>query len=205
MAPIRRFLPRRDLVMGFATGYQVETIAPFVEIAAFRRRIRRRGGPVHSARRPRTESLSQGARNQDAGFRRAALSLFGCHAGALVRLSRLSAKTVAKGTRYRNILITDIRDVIVQKPLFSKPCADLEYHFEAPEPRIGACPINSEWVRQWFGDAELAGLAEKRITCAGTLSGRQQGVVNYLDAMTRLIGSLSAEGRGGPRLRSGRS
>ena len=103
-------------------------------------------------------------------------------------------RRLAKGKRYRNILITDVRDVIFQKPLFSMACAALEFQFEAPEPRIGACPINSNWVRKGLGEAALGALAQKRITCAGTVSGRQAGILQYIDAVTGLIGVLNEEG-----------
>ena len=191
--PAHGFSPARDLVLGFATGYRTETIAPFVEslisVGAFvgetvlftlpndlelKNYLTVRGirtPTFHAALYP----------NSDLMFAR-----------WFVYRDYLKRR-IAKGKRYRNILITDVRDVIFQKPLFSIPCAALEFHFEAPEPRIGACGINSNWIVKCFGEVVLANLAEKRITCAGTVTGKQDGVSKYIEEMTRLISDLPDE------------
>jgi hypothetical protein len=191
--PIRRFLPARDLVMGFATGYRIETIAPFVESLISDGEF---VGEAVLFIRPNDLVLKTYLRQR--GIR---TPLFQAEAYPFsdVMLARWFAyrdylqRRIAKGKRYRNVLITDVRDVIFQKPLFSKPCEALEFQFEAPEPRIGSCPINSHWVRKGFGERALAALAEKRITCAGTVAGQQNGILHYIDAMTRLIGALPTE------------
>jgi hypothetical protein len=195
---IRRLLPARDLVMGFATGYRIETIAPFVESlvsdGAF-------VGEAVLFIQPNDLELK--AYLKERGIR-TPLFQAAAYPFADVMLARWFAyrdylqRRIAKGKRYRNILITDVRDVIFQKPVFSAPCEALEFQFEAPEPRIGACPINSNWVRKWFGEAALAALAEKRITCAGTVTGRQDVILKYIDAMTRLIAALPDDGLSTP-------
>ncbi len=180
--------------MGFATGYRIETLAPFVESLISDGEF---VGETVLFIQPNDMDLKRYLKERGV---RTPLFDASSYPFSDVMLARWFAyrdylqRRIAKGRRYRNILITDVRDVIFQKRLFSTPCEALEFQFEAPEPRIGACPTNSLWVRSWFGETALAALAEKRITCAGTVTGRQDGVLNYLDAMTRLIAGLPEAG-----------
>ena len=96
-----------------------------------------------------------------------------------------------KGQHYRNILLTDVRDVIFQKPLFGVPCGELEFHYEAASPRLGECKWNSLWIRECFGEEVLARFADRRISCAGTISGRMRGILRYLVKIQMLMLSLS--------------
>lgn len=191
---IRRFLPARDLVMGFATGYRIDAIAPFVESLISDGEF---VGEAVLFIHPNAPDVR--AYLKERGIR-TALFQTAAYPYSQVMLSRWYAyrdylmRRIAKGKRYRNILITDVRDVIFQKPLFSQPCQALEFQFEAPDPRIGACPINSNWVRKGFGEQALAAIEEKRITCCGTVTGRKDGILQYIDAMTRLIAVLPEEG-----------
>lgn len=191
---IDRFVPARDLVMGFATGYRIETIAPFVESlisdGAF-------VGEAVLFIRPNDLDLKAYLRERGIRtplFQPADFPVSEAKFARWFAYRDYIQRRIGKGKRYRNILITDVRDVIFQKPLFSVPCEALEFQFEAPEPRIGACPYNSNWVRQWFGDAALAALADKRITCSGTVMGQQESILRYIDAMKRLISGLLEKG-----------
>ena len=58
---------------------------------------------------------------------------------------------VQSGRNYRSILLTDVRDVIFQRPLFEAPLSELELHYEPRSPQIGACKANSLWISEQFG------------------------------------------------------
>jgi hypothetical protein len=187
---------RRDLVMGFATGYTIEAVAPFVEslltdgayvgeVVLF----------VGSDQREVIAYLrSRGVRPEvyrpDRYF-----------VGSVVTKRWPAYRDYLRGQAargrkpYRYVLIADVRDVIFQKPLFATPCPPLEFHQEAETARIGTCGYNSEWVRNNFGDSELAHLANERILCSGTVCGRSEEITPFLDLMTEILSGLPEDRR----------
>ncbi len=181
----------RDLVMGFASGYSVATVRPFVEslftAGAFigeavmfinssdtelRRYLQARGITVVTFN-PQAYPLKN-------------LVM----ARWLVYLDYLNS-ALERGRSYGNILLTDVRDVIFQKPLFGVLCGEMEFHYEAASPLIGECQWNSLWIRMAFGEGALARFADKRISCAGTVSGQIQGILSYLKQMQNLLLAIS--------------
>jgi hypothetical protein len=111
-------LPARDLVMGFATGYRIEVIAPFVESLISDGEF---VGEAVLFIRPNDSELKAYLRER--GIRTV---LFPAEAYPFsdVMLARWFAyrdylrRRLAKGKSYRNILITDVRDVIFQNRFF---------------------------------------------------------------------------------------
>ena len=94
------------------------------------------------------------------------------------------------GRSNQNILLTDVRDVIFQRPLFETPTSELELHYEPQSPNIGECKINSQWISEQFGRRALANLADRRISCSGTVSGRARGILEYLAEMQIMLLNL---------------
>lgn len=180
----------RDLVMGFAAGYPVTTIRPFVEslftAGAFV------GKTVLFVKPEDTElALYLQARGVTVVFfDPQAYQVSNLVMARWFAYSDYLRSEIKSGKRYRNILLTDVRDVIFQKPLFSVPCGDLEFHYEAASPCIGKCEWNSYWIREAFGEDILARLADKRISCSGTVTGQIHGVLLYLEQMQVLMLSL---------------
>lgn len=90
--------------------------------------------------------------------------------------------------RYRRILLTDVRDVIFQTDPFDADWADgLNCVLEDPRATIGQCPHNSRWVRQHQGENTLAQVADKPVSCSGTVVADSDAMLGYLDAMTRRL------------------
>lgn len=89
---------------------------------------------------------------------------------------------------YNNILITDIGDVIFQKNPFDFDIDDSLCCFLEQEGRtIGACPKNSKWIFNAFGEKILSELSNKPICSAGVIIGPTQRILRYLYFMTDLI------------------
>jgi hypothetical protein len=95
---------------------------------------------------------------------------------------------LGSATRYQRILLTDVRDVIFQADPFGVGWPDgLNCVLEDPRITIGQCPHNSRWVRQHQGDAALASVADKPVSCSGTVVADHEAMPGYLDAMTRRL------------------
>lgn len=177
----------RDLVMGMAVGYRPEMAWPFVEslfsAGAF-------SGDVVIFARARDLALRSYLKSRGVKvvtFRPKAYPVRNLVMARHFAYLKFLKTAAAKHVPYRNILLTDVRDVIFQKPLFAEPCNELEFHYEADLPRIGDCRWNARWIRNAFGEATLARMADKRISCSGTVCGRLSGILLYLEQMEQLI------------------
>jgi hypothetical protein len=93
------------------------------------------------------------------------------------------------------ILLTDVSDVIFQGDPFSISAqAPLVGVLEDASMTIGSCPWNSDWVRTHFGTKMLNRLADRRISCIGTILGDRAGLLDYLTQFCLLAGSLPVNG-----------
>jgi len=183
----------RDLVLGFAVGYAPALVSPFIETLFGPGRF---AGEVVLFVKPGDRALktylrSWGVRCID--FHPEAFPVQHIFLARWFAYRDFFDALGDEAERYRNILISDIRDVTFQKPLFAQSASELEVHYEAPSPTLGACPINSAWIAACFGPEEVERLAARRIVCAGTICGRMAGIRAYLDAMTRIAETLPAE------------
>jgi hypothetical protein len=177
-----------DLVMGCACGYQIDTVRPFVEslfdVGQFR------GEAVMFVR---AEDKALVAYLEAVGVK---VLLLGIQHDYPIRATsrarhfayfKYLQDAVQSGRNYRSILLTDVRDVIFQRPLFETPSTELELHYESRSPLIGACKFNSQWISGQFGQQALTSLADKPISCAGTVCGRTRGVLGYLAEMQIIL------------------
>jgi hypothetical protein len=90
--------------------------------------------------------------------------------------------------RHRRILLTDVRDVIFQAdPLGVDWPRGINCVLEDPRATIGGCPHNSRWVRRHLGEAALGRVADRPVSCSGTVVADHHAMLGYLDAMTRLL------------------
>jgi hypothetical protein len=98
----------------------------------------------------------------------------------------LALETVQKHRNvFRNVLLTDSRDVIFQRNPFGSMTCQLVSGLE--EKTIGDCPINSAWIRDVYGRDVHAGMFNRPIVCAGVTFGTAVAVEQYLLAMCREI------------------
>ncbi len=97
---------------------------------------------------------------------------------------------VSENTR---VLITDVRDVLFQRDPFSS--FESESLLLCQEERtIGECPINSQWIREGYGDEISSKISAQRILCSGTTFGRGAALRNYLTLMTRELERIHSHG-----------
>jgi hypothetical protein len=62
----------------------------------------------------------------------------------------------SRPNRYRHIFFTDLRDVTFQRnPFIHAEGSRLRFYVEEPPLTIGTCPINSRWIREYFGEEIL--------------------------------------------------
>ena len=180
-----------DLVMGCAYDYHIETVRPFVEVPFNSGQFR--GEAVMFVR---LEHQAVAAYLEAAGFKVFSLGIQDVYPIRVAKRARYFAyfrylrDGVLSGRSYRNILLTDVRDVIFQMPLFETPSSELELHYEPESPNIGECKINSQWISEQFGRRALASLANRRISCSGTVSGRMRGILGYLAEMQIMLLNL---------------
>ncbi|MFH1915475.1 MAG: hypothetical protein ABIK45_14530 [Pseudomonadota bacterium] len=95
---------------------------------------------------------------------------------------------LASADRHRRILLTDVRDVVFQADPFGAAWAKgLNCVLEDPRATIGGCPHNSRWVRRHLGEDMLTSVADRPVSCSGTLLADHDAMLGYLDAMTRRL------------------
>lgn len=190
-APARRARATgtRDLVMGLAANYGIPELAPFVLS------LRQSGyaGDI--------VLLTYGCDSSTAAFLRA-------HRVRMVPFTGLSAMPMSMNSarmfryldwllelylnapdaiEYGRILLTDIRDVVFQGDPFKRAPQGRVLFFLETDRTIGACPINGDWMARAYGPAVAGELAQQPVSCAGTVMGTPDGLVEYLAHMVRDI------------------
>ena len=84
--------------------------------------------------------------------------------------------------QYRFIFLTDLRDVFFQRnPFDHAERGGLRFYVEEPPHTVGACPNNSRWIREFFGEDVLLSLANEPIICSGTTLGDSAAIHTYLE------------------------
>jgi len=86
---------------------------------------------------------------------------------------------------YDRVFLTDARDVYFQADPFSwNPPRGVHVFLE--ELTIGSCNLHGRWLTSQFG-RPAAALRAKTISCAGTVFGDLDGIMQYLTAMVSLM------------------
>src|ERR1700722_17915909 len=84
--------------------------------------------------------------------------------------------------KWRNVLLTDIRDVVFQANPFEQPLP-APVVFAAEDLPIGNRGNNHGWLMERYGQETADSLAAYPIVCCGTTIGSHAGVQAYLDAL----------------------
>lgn len=90
----------------------------------------------------------------------------------------------ARAGRLCRVLLTDTRDVFFQRDPFAFAWpGGLNLVLEHPEPPLGGNEHTARWVRGHFGEAALAEIAERTVSCSGTVLADAGAAMGYLEAM----------------------
>ena len=89
---------------------------------------------------------------------------------------------------YGHVLFTDVRDVVFQSNPMARPWpGGLSAVLEAGGVTVGACPWTSRWLRRHLGEAALARVADRPLSCSGTVLAPFAAMIGYLERMTALL------------------
>jgi hypothetical protein len=180
-----------DLIMGCACGYQIDSVRPFVESLFDSGQFRGEAvifvGAEDKALAAFLESI--GVKVFSLGIEKN-YPVFPPKRARYFAYFKYLHDAIQSGRTYRNILLSDVRDVIFQRPLFETPASELELYYELRSVTIGTCQFNSYWINEQFGKQALASLADRRISCCGTVSGRARGILEYLAEMQIILLTL---------------
>lgn len=90
--------------------------------------------------------------------------------------------------QFRNVLITDVRDVVFQKDPFDFASEDcIHVAIENTDVRVGACTWTSDWVIRGFGTAALDKVRHSEMSCAGTTIAPVEHMERYLRTLLGMI------------------
>ncbi len=94
----------------------------------------------------------------------------------------------ASSGRFGRILLTDVRDVVFQRDPMDRPWPDgLNVALEDPRMTVGRCPYTARWLAGHLGQAALDMIADRPISCSGTILGSHEAVLRYLEALAALL------------------
>jgi hypothetical protein len=94
----------------------------------------------------------------------------------------------ARLSRYDQVMISDVRDVVFQRnPFDGIASPKCHFYLESAVRTIGEDPTNSRWVRGCFSADEAERLAACRISCSGITIGGTAAIVAYLELMVERI------------------
>jgi hypothetical protein len=94
----------------------------------------------------------------------------------------------ARLSRYDQVMMSDVRDVVFQKnPFDGITAAQCHFYLEGATRTIGEDPTNSRWVAGCFTAAEAEKLSACRISCSGITIGGTDAIVAYLERMVARV------------------
>jgi hypothetical protein len=97
---------------------------------------------------------------------------------------------------YKNVLISDVRDVYFQADPFNDIEKNSILFAEEEESKTIKDDVrfNSRWIIQTYGDIALEMIKNKKITCCGTIIGSYANISTYLEFMFNEISRFKNEG-----------
>lgn len=95
-----------------------------------------------------------------------------------------------KENRYKNIFLTDVRDVVFLENLFDGLFANEFLWCFEEDGVIGKNPYMKRWIEAVFDTSILDRLKTKKIICSGTIIGSYDNIVKYLERMCHFIKNL---------------
>lgn len=173
---------KRDLIVGYATGYGVSQVALFVH--SLRSYYQ---GPVLLVT-DNDPALRAFLEDHNIEAVDPPVSCTGAWSPHAV-VSRFAGFDCLLRDRpwVRNALLTDVRDVVFQADPFGDPIKGLEFFSEASEP-LSEHAFNMKYLRAVAGEDLARAVSDKACICVGTVMGPREGLMRFC----RLILMLGA-------------
>ncbi len=168
-----------DVVMGYATGYDAADVAPFVRSlrAVF-------DGPVVLVVDQNPELLAFLAENRIEAVPPEAAGVWSPHA-VVARFAAFD-RLLSERPEARNVLLTDVRDVVFQAAPFEPQPQGLEFFDEHADGVLGDHAFNMKYLRGVGGDAVARALADKACICVGTVMGPRAAMIRFCRTLLML-------------------
>ncbi|MEO8453667.1 MAG: hypothetical protein ABI454_00770 [Sphingomicrobium sp.] len=96
------------------------------------------------------------------------------------------------GTRFRSVLLTDVKDVVFQGDPFEFALGDrIHVAMENPDIPVGSCPWTSQWILAGYPPEVLDRLKDEEMSCAGTTLAPVPRMMRYLKLMLAEISRMT--------------
>jgi hypothetical protein len=82
---------------------------------------------------------------------------------------------------FSQVLLSDVRDVVFQADPFAGWSRGLYVGMENPALTIATEPFDRDWVLDAYGEAMLARLGDRQVSCSGVTFGDAESVKRYID------------------------
>lgn len=182
--------PERDLVLGYATGYGVAEIAPFV------RSLRAvYDGEAALVVDPQPELL-QFLSEYDVKALPADRSAAPWSPHPVVERFAAYAACLQSRADLRDVILTDVRDVIFQADPFAEPIDSLEFFEENEGRTLSSHAFNLKHLRALAGDAMAGSLEDRSCVCVGVIVGPRAEALRFCRALLMLC-AIPRSGVGG--------
>jgi beta-1,4-mannosyl-glycoprotein beta-1,4-N-acetylglucosaminyltransferase len=183
---LKRNIEEKNLVIGAAIGYDVDQIKTFVK--SFRK-FNKTDDMILLVNDDLSSEQKQffNANNIKAEYFHTAKFLhMWPHSYRFIKILE-----ILQSNNYKNILVSDVRDVVFQLDPFESTNNKLNLFLEDSGVELGKEQINSNWIEQLFGIDTFNTLFNKRIICAGTIIGPSEKVIMLLKLMVEQFTKIS--------------
>lgn len=172
--------PDADLVLGYATGYGVAEIAPFVRSlrAVFQ-------GSVVLVVDPRPDVMAfLEAHDVDAVMAETTCAPWAPH--PVVGRFAAYAGLLERRPWVRNVVLTDVRDVVFQSDPFGPPTDGLEFYEENEGQPLARHAFNVKHLRALAGEALAQTLLDRACVCVGVVVGPRIDALRFCRTLLML-------------------
>lgn len=162
-----------DMVLGYATGYGVPQVEAFVRSlrAVFH-------GHVALVVDDRPDLIAfLTAHGIEALHPEAEEGVWTPHP-VVARFSAY-ARILNQRPEVRNVVITDVRDVIFQSDPFAEPVSELEFFVENEAASLSSHAFNMKHMRAMVGDGLVRAIQDRACVCVGVVVGPREAVQRF--------------------------
>ena len=168
-----------DLILGYATGYDAADVAIFVRSlrAVF-------DGPVVLVVDQDPDLLAFLADNRIEAVAPATVEGWAPHP-VVARFAAFD-RLMSERPQSRNVLLTDVRDVVFQAAPFEPQPQGLQFFNEYADGVLADHAFNMKYLRGVGGDAVARVLADKPCLCVGTVMGPREAMMRFCRTLLML-------------------